>query len=610
MHKSDKHRFWLVGLIRFYRSRYRNLVLALLLALISALLSLLLPLVFSLVIDSAIGQNEPDLPARLLAIWNRLGGRVWLLARLWVPGLIILGLTLVDGLLTFWRGRSISRFAELGARQIRQTLFDHIQSLPFAWHARVETGDLVQRCTSDVETIRRFFNNQLVEVVRSLTLILFAVVVLFQIDSRLALIGLLATPIIFVTSAIYFRKERDAFKSWDEAEGTLSTVLQEYLTGVRVVKAFARQAYEQDKFMTHNRTLRDFGWKTFTIIANFWMFSDFLCLAQIATTTVIGAIFVIGGRISLGQLVIFISYTEMLLYPLRGLARIIADAGRMHVAWQRLDEVMQVEPEPDDASLLDPELSGAITFAATSFTYEQSERPVLQAIDLEIRSGETVGILGPTGSGKSTLLYLLQRLYEPTGGRILFDGIDLSRINRASVRRQVGLILQEPFVYSRNVRENIRLPRPEATDDAVVAVARTAALHDDISSFEQGYDTMVGERGVTLSGGQKQRLTIARTLIRDCPILVFDDSMSAVDTDTDLKIRRELKTRRQRATTLIVSHRIATLAGADRIIVLEDGRISDQGSHRALISRPGLYQRVYQIQSQLLDADEPGEVTP
>ena len=597
---SDKRSWWL-NLISFHTTQLPRFVLAIFFTIGSAFFALLLPLVFSFVVDSIIDTLPPNLPAFLNNLFYQLGGRSWFLINIWLPGLLILFVTALDGVFTFYRGKWSSLFAECGAYQLRKSLFDHLQALPFSYHAKAETGDLIQRCTSDVETVRRFFNNQLLEIVRSMTLIIFAVTVMFQVNTQLALVGLAVTPIVFISAAIYFKKERDAFQKWDEAEGDISTILQEYLTGIRVVKAFARQAFEHDKFISQNKLLRKHGWKTFNIIANFWMFSDFICFVQIVAVTVIGTLFVIRGQITLGQLVIFISYTELLLFPLRSLARIIADAGRMHVAYHRLQEILVEAPEPSDDGLKDITLKGDITFSQVTFAYEQSERPVLEDINFHIKAGETIGILGPTGSGKSSLLYLLQRLYEPNSGQILLDGTDLKSIRRDCVRRQIGLILQEPFVFSRSIFDNIRLPRPDADEKMVFNASKTAALHGDVEDFDKGYETMVGERGVTLSGGQKQRLTIARTLIRECPVVVFDDSMSAVDTDTDMQIRRELKKRRREATTLLVSHRISTLSGADRIFVLENGRLTEEGSHEELINRPGLYQRVYKIQSELFE---------
>ncbi len=592
---------WLSRLLQFYRKNRLRLFGAALFTILSAACSLALPLVLSFVIDSIIGFKPATLPGFLQSVYERVGGREFLLTRLYWMGVLIVAIVLLDGFFQFFRGKWIAIFSESGSRRMRETVFHHLQHLPFAYHAKAETGDLIQRCTSDVDTIRRFVGSQLLEIVRSFSLVVTTLVVLFALDPLMALISMAVTPLIFVTSLIYFRKERAAFKKWDEAEGALSTMLQESLTGVRVVKAFARQAFERAKFNEKNRDLRDFGWKTFQIIANFWMFSDFICLLQIMAVTLAGAVLTIRGRLSLGQMVVFISYSEMLLFPLRNLARMLADAGKMHIAFGRLQEILDEKPEPDDKNLKNPALQGRIEFRHVGFAYDTNQRPVLKDVTFRVAAGETVGIIGPTGSGKSTLLYLLQRLYEPTEGVILLDGIDIREISRDTIRRGVGLILQEPFVFSRSVMENIRLPRPDASDDDVYSVSRTAAFHDDVQRFESRYETIVGERGVTLSGGQKQRLTIARTLIRECPVLVFDDSLSAVDTETDARIRVELKSRRRKATTLIVSHRISTLSEADRILVIEDGRITATGTHQELIRQPGLYKRVYEIQNALAE---------
>jgi ATP-binding cassette subfamily B protein len=575
-------------------------------------LELILPLVYRFTIDTMIMDKPAILPAWLTRIFLKLGGRDYLLGHFWLIGLVIVGIISLEGLFNFLRGAWIARAAEGGARRLRTSLFSHIQSLPYGYHSRVETGDLIQRCTSDVDAIRRFFEMQLLEIIRCSALVASTIVIMASLNGRMTLIALAATPIIFAMSVRYFQVEKKAFQSWDEAEGSLSTQLQESMTGIRVVKAFARQAYERAQFAAKNETLRRHGWKTFDIIANFWMLSDWVCLLQVLTVTLVGTILVVQGTISLGLFIVFIAYTDMLLHPLRNLARMLADAGKMQISFGRLQTVLDEPAEPDDTGLADLPLSGRIEFRAVDFAFAASQRfeanqrseakprPILNKLSFAIKPGQTVGILGPTGSGKSTIFYLLQRLYDPTGGEILLDGHEIRTLQRKSVRRQIGLILQESYVFSRTVLENIRLPRPDAPDEAVYDSARTAALHHDILHFEAGYQTIVGERGVTLSGGQKQRLAIARTLIRECPIILFDDSLSAVDTETDAQIRQALSERREKATTLIISHRISTLAEADWILVLEDGQITAQGTHGDLISQPGLYQRVCQIQNELL----------
>ena len=600
---SRESAFRLKRLARFYHETRWRFWGANLFTVAGAALSLMSPLVFRFVVDSVLDSKIPALPAFLLRVFDQSGGRDFFLRNIWIVGLVIVGISLFDGFFSFYKGKWGSVVAESGARSMRNTLYRHIQSLPFTYHATAETGDLVQRCTSDVDTVRRFLNGQVYEVVRCFCLVVASSAFMLMLDVRMALISMASTPLIFVSALLYFSKQKDAALKWDEAEGDLSTMLQESMTGIRVVKAFARQDHERDKFDFKNQVLRKCGVHFIRLMANFWMYSDFICLLQIGFTTVAGVIFVIDERITLGMLIVFMGYTEMLLYPLRGLARILPETGRMQISFGRLAEILDTAAEPTDDGLEELEASGRIEFRDVRFSYKSNERDILHGVSFHVEPGETIGVLGPTGSGKSTIMYLLQRLYDPTGGQLLIDGKDITGISRKSMRRNVGFVLQEPFVFSRTVLENIRMPRPHASDDMVFDVARTAAIHDDIEAFEEGYQTMVGERGVTLSGGQKQRVTIARTLIRECPILVFDDSLSAVDTETDAHIRTELAGRRNRATTFIISHRIATLAEADRILVVEDGRITQQGTHAGLVSQEGLYKRVYEIQNALSDAE-------
>ncbi len=596
--------FRLKAFLRFYRGQGFRFVCTALFTVASAALALLTPLVFRFIVDTVLKDEAPSLPATLLQVYERAGGRGYFLNHIWILGLIIVGIHFCEGALGFFRGRWSSIIAETGARSMRDTLYRHIQSLPFAYHATAETGDLVQRCTSDVDTVRRFLNGQVYEIIRCFCLVVASLSFMFALDARMAWVSMASTPFIFVSALFYFHKQRDAAQKWDEAEGDLSTVLQESLTGIRVVKAFARQDYERDKFDRQNHVLRRCGSEFIRLMANFWMYSDFICLLQIGVTTVVGVLFTVNQRISLGMMIVFVAYTEMLLYPLRGLARMLSDAGRMQISYGRLQEILDTAAEPSDEGLSEIDATGQIRFDQVSFAYQGNDRDILHQISFEVKAGQTIGVLGPTGSGKSTIMYLLQRLFDPTGGRILIDGQDITGISRKSMRRNVGFVLQEPFVFSRTLFENIRMPRPEALAEQVYDVSRTAAIHDDIEAFEEGYQTLVGERGVTLSGGQKQRVTIARTLIRECPILVFDDSLSAVDTETDARIRAELAARRDRATTFIISHRIATLAEADQILVIEGGRVSQQGTHQELLSRDGLYKRVYTIQNALSDVEE------
>ncbi|HHT24306.1 MAG TPA: ABC transporter ATP-binding protein [Clostridiaceae bacterium] len=592
--KTSKHFF------SFYKKDAKYLISAVISIMVIAICSLLTPLIVGFTVDRILLNKAVTLPQFLENIYLRIGGRPFLLNNFWVLGLLLLGITLIQGIAEFISDLHIAKVAENGAEKMRRKLFSHLQRLPYAWHATVETGDLVQRCTSDVEVIRQFFQNQLLQIVKCVITIAISIVVMINLDSTLSIVAISVTPIMFFSTIIYYKRRRSQFELWDETEGKLSARLQESLTGMRVIKAFGRKNFELTQLEETHRELYDYGIKQYNIMGNFWFLSDLFSNGELALIVIIGTVRVISHGLLLGVLIVFISYADRLLINLRILARVIADIGKAQISFGRLKEILDTEPEPDDQGLLKPELQGNIKFNNVSFQYPDGFEPVLQNINLEIKAGQTIGILGPTGSGKSSLLLLLQKLYLPSSGTLAFDDIPIEQINRYSLRRQVGLILQESYIYSRSIGENISLPKPQTTIENVRRYAKIAHLDEEIEQFSQGYDTVVGERGVTLSGGQKQRLAIARTLIRDCQILIFDDSLSAVDTETDREIRKSLKKRPQGTTTIIVSHRISSIYDADQIFVLEDTKLTQAGTHQELLNQAGLYQRVYKIQHDWL----------
>lgn len=585
----------------FYRDQMKYFISAIISMVIAAVCSMLVPLLIGFTVDQVLlgkGNNIPFFPEKL---YERIGGREYLLENLYILGLILIAITLIGGLCEFFAMLDMGKLAENGTEKMRKHLFSHLQKLPYAWHAKAETGDIVQRCTSDVEVIRRFLQLRFLHIVNCITMIVMSVILMVALDLPLSLVALSATPILFIASIRYFKKRRASFEEWDETEGRLSSRLQENLSGMRIIKAFGRKKYELEQLEETHQQLFDYGIKQYNIMSDFWFFSDLLSNTELALIVIIGTVRVINYGLSLGILLVFISYADRLLINLRILARVIADIGRSQISFGRLKEILDAEPEPSDAGLKEPKLTGNIKFDHVSFQYPDGNEPVLQDINLEIKAGQTIGILGPTGSGKTSILLLLQKLYEPDSGVLSFDGIPVSEINRYALREQVGLILQESYIYSRSIGENIRLSRPNASQKHIRYYARIAHLDEDIKEFSEGYDTLVGERGVTLSGGQKQRLAIARTLIRDCPILIFDDSLSAVDTETDREIRKSLSSRPHGTTTIIVSHRISSLFDADKIFVVEDGKITQSGTHQELLEEDGsLYKRVYDIQHDWL----------
>lgn len=565
---------------------------------ISALIAMIPTLIIRFAVDSVIGSQPAELPRALHDLIDRMGGVEFLRNNLWILGLCLIGTYLVNFAFAYLRGKWSAMAAESTAKRLRDRLYDHLQNLTYDFHVKAETGDLIQRCTSDVETIRRFLAVQLVEVGRALSLLAAALGIMLSLDVRMTLISVSVIPLIFGFSFLFFVRIQKAFLAVDESEGRLSTTLQENLTGVRVVRAFGRQAYETEKFDERNTEYRDLTYRLIRILAAYWSLSDGLALLQVGIVVTAGAYLAATGAISLGTLLVFFSYINMLIWPIRQMGRILSGMGRTLVSAGRIQEILDVPEESQDPDCVKADLSGDIVFEHVYFEYEEG-KPVLKDVSFTVKQGQTVAILGPTGSGKSSLVHLLQRLYDYKSGSITIGGVELKKIDKKWLRQNVGIVLQEPFLFSKTIGENIGIAKQDASPDEILEASRIAHVHSFIKEFERGYDTLVGERGVTLSGGQKQRVAIARTLIPDTPILIFDDSLSAVDTETDAAIRKELKKRRSKATTFIISHRITTLSEADQILVLEEGRVVQSGTHEELIQQPGLYQRIWSIQSSL-----------
>ncbi|MBS4537438.1 ABC transporter ATP-binding protein [Clostridium sp. D2Q-11] len=560
--------------------------------------SIINPLVLKVSIDSVIGDKALKAPSIVMNSINKIGGIDFLENNLWISAIVLVILTMIQGIFLYFKGKWSAQAAESIAKNIRESVYDHLQHQPYDYHVKSETGDLIQRCTSDVDTIRRFLAIQFVEIGRAIFMISFVAIIMFSLNVKMALISMAVVPIIFAFSVIFFLKVKKAFKLSDESEAEMSTVLQENLSGVRVVRAFSKEKFEIDKFEEKNENYRYLTYKLIRLLAGYWALSDLLCLIQIGSVLILGVYWATTGAITLGTLVVFTSYEGMLLWPVRQLGRILTDLGKSLVSLERIGEILDEPREEIESNELTPEIKGNIKFENVSFSYENDNK-TLDNISFEVNKGETIAIMGQTGSGKSSLVHLLARLYEYNSGSIKIDGIELKNIQKKWIRKHVGIVLQEPFLFSRSIKDNISLAKLEAKEAEIIESARVAAIHNVIEDFERGYDTKVGEKGVTLSGGQKQRIAIARTLINNSPILIFDDSLSAVDTETDLAIRKALEKRKSGVTTFIISHRVSTIAGADKIIVLENGKIVQSGNHEELIKRKGLYKRVWTIQNSL-----------
>ncbi|GLC31692.1 ABC transporter ATP-binding protein [Clostridium omnivorum] len=582
----------------------RLLYLAAMMAIaISTFLSTLEPMVTKVTIDSIIGNKPLDVPAPIARFVVFLGGKDVLWRNLWICALCLVAITSTRGIFLFLRGKLSSQAAENIARNMREKLYDHIQNLPYGYHVKAESGDLIQRCTSDVDTVRKFFANQMVDIGRAIFIVTFSLIMMLSLNKKMTLIAMIIVPFIFIFSYVFFNKIKSTFEKSDAQEGVLTSILQENLSGVRVVKAFGRQTFEIEKYEKENAKYRDLTFKLIKLLSTYWSLSDFLCMTQIGLVLMSGIYFAVKGEITLGTLVVFNTYEGMLLWPIRQLGRILSDMGKMTVSLGRITNILEIPEEQEHGKALKPEIQGEVTFENVTFEYDKDSE-VLNDISFTVKKGETVAIVGPTGSGKSSLMHLLLRLYDYNKGSIKIDGIELSDIERKWIRNNVGIVLQEPFLYSRTIKENIKIAKLDSEDIEIENAATAAAVHNVITSFEKGYDTIVGEKGVTLSGGQRQRVAIARTLIKKMPILIFDDSLSAVDAETDRLIREELKKKSADNTTFIISHRISTVMDADKIIVLNHGKVESIGTHDELVNKDGIYKRIWEIQNSLDTFDE------
>jgi ATP-binding cassette subfamily B protein len=531
------------------------------------------------------------------------------LSRLPWAALAFIALAALEGAFTYASGRMAAYTAEGITRRMRNYLFDHIQRLPFHYFDQTQTGDLIQRSTSDVDALRRFFADQAIGVGRILLLFLVNFIALLNLNRQLALISIVVVPFIVLTSIFFFRRVSKAYELYQEQESVLSTTLQENLTGVRVVKAFARQEYEIQKFDKENweKFLR--GRRLLVMHASFWPLSDILCGLQMLAGFTAAALMAINGSITVGTYIAYAGIVVWLIWPMRNLGRLIVQTSTGLVSYGRVMEIVKVEREQLDAGAQQPDrvIRGEMSFESAGFEYEPGA-PILSEITLQCQAGQVIALLGSTGSGKTSLVNLLPRFYDYTSGRITLDGVDLKEYPRAFLRRQVGIVEQEPFLFSRSIRENIVYGvGREVADADVEAAARAAAIHEVILTFPDGYHTLLGEKGVTLSGGQKQRVAIARTLLKDPCILVLDDATSSVDTETEAEIRLALQNLMQGRTSFIIAHRIQSVMAADLILVMDKGSIVQRGTHAELVDQPGIYRQIYEIQTRI-DAELAEEI--
>lgn len=594
-----------IGLLsRFLVGSLPYFILSILMTGLSALCDMISPQIIRVTVDHILG-NSAEEPGRVAAaLIRRFGGAVYLRAHLYIPALLLLLVAVFKVLGQYFFRITNAKAGQTLVKNMRDMLFSHIERLPFSFHMKHQTGDLIQRCTSDIDETQRFVTEQMTGIFRIVILLTLSVVFMSGMSLPMTLIALSPTPLIIFYSLRFHKKIGEGFLACDENEGKLSALVQENLTGVRVVRAFGRERYERDRFDAQNEHYTNLWIKMGRNMSRFWSISDILSGTQILLVVTLGAVFAVRGTLTAGDYIAFVSYNSMMIWPIRQLGRMLSELSKAGVSLTRIQEIMNAEPETDAPGAIDWPMNGDIEFSHVSFAYEGSKE-VLHDISFRAEAGTTVGILGGTGSGKSTLMLLLDKLYPLTEGRITVGGRDIREIRTECLRNGIGFVLQEPFLFSRTLAENITM-REKENDlplDFLERATRDAALSETIESFPSGYETFVGERGVTLSGGQKQRVAIARVLTTPTPILIFDDSLSAVDAETDARIRTALEKRFKTATVFLISHRITTLQKANLILVLDHGRIAESGTHEELSCAGGIYERIYRTQSDSKEVD-------
>ena len=536
----------------------------------------------------------------LLSFGLYLFGEVSFIGYLWMAAAVGLFITAFGGLFLYARGRLAALASESIAKGIREKLYEKLQDVKLSFYDGEDTGDLVQRCSSDLETLRVFLASDIIEIGRAVMLIICVLPVLFIIHVPLALWSISLMPLLVIGAYIFFSRVKDVFLLTDESEGAMTATLQENLTGIRVVRAFARQDYEINKFGVRNATFRDNNRRLIKLMGIYWPVSDMIAMSQIGIVLFAGAHYVMQGSLTIGDLFIFLTCEGMVIWPVRQLGRVLTDSGKAVISLGRIDHIRRAEAEEEGVTPASGRALGGIRAENLSFAFDDGKQ-ILDGFSIDIKPGETLGIVGPPGSGKTSLIRCLLKLYPYQAGKLEIDGHEVATLNRLWLRRQIGVVLQDPFLYSRTLRENLSVGRAKASQAEIEQACREAAIYDSIMEFPEGFDERVGERGVTLSGGQRQRLALARALLKDSPVLVLDDSLSAIDTNTEQLILKALQKRKGRQTTLVIAHRLSSLAYVDRIAVIDQGRLVQLGNHEELSVVSGLYRRLCQIQGALDD---------
>ena len=542
------------------------------------------------------GTGKTDLPKLLIKFYDNITDPI--------KCILIVGMSMV----ILQAGRSVLRFttnyyqgalAHYIGHNMRIKLYDHVINLPYSYHNHSDIGDLIQRATSDIDQTSTFISSQIPGLIDIFVTVFIGAYRVYKISPILMWVSIITLPITGIASILYFKYCNKAFEKIEEAESEMTTIIQENVNSARVVRAFANESYEFEKMDKANQTYTNKNSKFNTVLSLYWGCSDFVVFSQYAITMIVAIFLAKDGLLGAADIVAALLLMGMLIWPMRSLGRIISSFSKASVASNRIQEILDEKSEFEIDGSLTPKINGNIEFKDVRFKFQDDSKHLLNGVSFKINAGETIAIVGKTGAGKSTICNLITRMYEIDDGDILIDGVSIKEINKKYLRKNIKMVLQDPFLFTKTIYENIAITDSNFPHEKVIEASKVAFIHDEVEKFEKGYKTIVGEKGTTLSGGQKQRVAIARMLVDDSNVIIFDDSLSALDTKTDLMIRKALKEKQSNKTMIIITHRSTTAKEADKIIVLDKGNIAQIGTHDELLNQDGLYKELWGIQGDL-----------